>query len=333
MGWVFLCRYALGREVRRPAWVACLALLYFTAALPASADRSSPSARSTARIEILTCEEIPRALELVRATLRVSAGPRSVALADLRCGAFRPDSANVLYLNGLEETGTLSARESRTVHAVFPRNAAHSECRCVVEGDFQLATLGDFREAPQEWDKPAVQYEIGPVEGLGGNDPVALPLRRERVVIPGTIVRSGPGHRHPALGTLADGDTIRVYAVASGWKEIRGLHEGWIPADASTAGSPVIPELRASLAELQRRIRGGDAASLCALPPGDFSDLIFSWQPERGRALLHPPWHELKRGERDAFRRYALDCFGIAELGILGDSRLAESSETKTSVP
>lgn len=333
MGWVFLCRDALGREALRPLWAAGLALLYLAAGLPASADRSSAGSRSAPRIEILACEEVPRALELVRATLRVSAGPRPVALAGLRCGAFRPDTSNVLFLNGLEETGILSARESRTLHAVFPRNAAHSECRCVMEGPFQLATLGDFREAPQDWDEPAVQYEIGSLEGSDGNDPIDLPLRRERVVIPGTIVRSGPGHRHPALGTLADGDSVRVYAVASGWKEVRGLYQGWIPADASTSGNPAIPALRGSLAELQRRIRGGDAASLCALPPGDFSDLIFSWQPERGRALLHPPWHELKRDERDAFRRYALDCFGIAELGVLGDSRLAESPDAKGRVP
>ena len=114
---------------------------------------------SIPHVEILSCNEVARAIELARIRIRLTAGAGAVSLSDLQCGAFRPGTSNVLFLNPVEEQGTLAPRESRQLHAVFPRNAAHSECRCVMPGAFRMGSLGDFEGAMWET-----------VSGLGDRD-------------------------------------------------------------------------------------------------------------------------------------------------------------------
>ncbi len=273
---------------------------------------------SSPRIDIARCTEVPRAPDLVRAEVIVTTGARALAVADLSCGAFRPKSRNVLFLNGVEEGGEVPPHSERTLHSVFPKDTAHSECRCLVAGAFRLAPPAPWTEAAVGTSESAapVTFDTSP--------PKMGPfLRRERVVIPGTVVREGPSLRDSAVGTLPEAGHVRVYAVSKGWKEVRGLVDGWVPADATSPDLSAGGELRDALSELARHVRDENQVGLCTVPRRHFDALVFAWQPQHARASLHPAWESLDPAEQNLFRRYAGECFGVTELRVIGGGHLA----------
>ncbi|NNL84903.1 MAG: hypothetical protein HKP27_04580 [Myxococcales bacterium] len=186
--------------------VAVAATIIATAVL-AEAPLDSP------RIELLRCGEVPRAPGLVRAEVLVTTGAQPLSIDALSCGAFRPRSRNVLFLNSMEEEGEIPARSVRTLHAVFPRDTAHSECRCLMAGAFRMAPPSEWAEASAPGSEIDASVEIDPRPPKRGHL-----LRWERIVVPGALVRSGPGLRHPAMGTLPETGNVRIYAVHKGWK-------------------------------------------------------------------------------------------------------------------
>jgi hypothetical protein len=270
------------------------------------------------QIELLGCGEIPRAPGLVRAEVLVTTGAQPFAIDALSCGAFRPRSRNVLFLNSMEEEGEIPARSVRTLHAVFPRDTAHSECRCLMAGAFRMAPPSDWTEAGTPGSETGARVEVDPRPPKEGR-----PLRWERIVVPGALVRSGPGLRHAAMGTLPENGNVRIYAVHKGWKEVRGLVDGWIPADATSPERSAGAELQGVLADIARHVRSGDQAALCSVQRDRFDDLVFAWQPEHARASLHPTWESLDRDAQGHFQHYATQCLGITELHVIGKDRLA----------
>ncbi len=275
---------AVQLAVRR---IGLAALVVGLAAAPAAA--LPPELEGRLDVEVLSCAPHPTGPGLLRAEVELRTGATEVRLPGLRCGAFVPGTDDVLFLSRVPSPERLPPQTSRSFLSVFPGDARHDECRCVVDDLSRLREVPRFEpEAPPEDPRAPDPPRGGETPDLDPQDPSLIPLleawlgvelpgdrpraslptaeptpppppdppaadvlRRERVLVPRAAMRRGPG-RGPETGSVAAGDAVDVIALEAGWKWIRvpdTRQEGWIPDDASTSDLDAPDRLAAALAE------------------------------------------------------------------------------------
>ena len=285
-----------------------------------------PQLRGRIEIKVVSCEPAPGGDRLMRAEVELRTGSTEVEIGDLQCGAFRRGSDRALFLNPVPAPRRLPPDSLEQLVAYFPFDARHEECRCTVNevrsvvADAPLREPGEpealeLTELLHRWSLRAASEAAPLSEGA---------LRRERLLAPSVTLRAGPGAQHPSLAELGTGGSVDVLGVRGGWKWVRvptSRVQGWIPDDASTSDL-VAPERVAAVLGVLRAAQGGqDLAGaeppgpICsAISPGDLRDLVFAFLPELHAVYVTSLWHSLAEPDRNAFQRFATECYGVTRI-------------------
>ena len=357
----------MARRVPGPVRVSlALACALGIASAAAVTEDLPPSLRGHLDVEVERCAPGPAGSRLLEATVRVTTGNAEIRLPELHCGAFVPGSDEVLFLNAVEGRIRVPARSTRRFTALFPGDARHTECRCVVADVRRLDDAGDgWREiddwATELWDRFAPERDREPraerrraprlFAGRGaptGAGPDETPdaiatqdvaararfpfslaprLRREWIVRPELALRDAPDGE--ANGPrLAPGDGVDVLALRRGAKQVRidSGESGWIDADAATPAMRPSTSVEQALDALATRGHADDA-SFCRDRSDALQPLVFALLPEDRTAYVTSEWFLLEPRHQDAFQAWTRDCYGIARIVDVGEGALLRSHD------
>ncbi len=303
--------------------------------------------RGRVAIEVARCRPVGRSDALLEAEVSVRANETSIALPGLHCGAY-DDAGEPFFLTPVTGRLSLRANGAQRFTVRFSADATHRECGCTLRDVRALAGEGAndaFGELDAEFDalvadlardeaaptnatvvSPAAIPEAPPVAGEAGpltEEPLlsfAAPvLRYERMLAPNAPLRAEPSAKAAITGIAPPGARIAVDRIERGWKLARtpdGL-AGWLPSDASTADIAAPERMGERLAPLHRALAPGASTSeaLCAsLERSALSDLVAAWQIHERAVYVHPLWYALAAEDRDAFQRWAADCYSATRV-------------------
>ena len=272
----------------------------------------------------------------------------------------------MLFLNAVDAGIRVPARSTRRFTALFPGDARHTECRCVVADVRRLDDAGDgWREiddwANELWERlvpepdrerraerrrPARVFagrgtpsEAAPDETPGSPPAedvaarsrfpfsVAPRMRREWIVRPELALRDAPDGE--ANGPrLAPGDAVDVLALRHGAKQVRidSGESGWIDADAATPAMRPTASVEQALDALATLGHAQDA-SFCRDRSDALQPLVFALLPEDRTAYVTSEWFLLEPRHQDAFQAWTRDCYGIARIVDVGQGALLRSHD------
>ncbi len=144
-------------------------------------------------------------------------------------------------------------------------------------------------------------------------------LRYERMLAPNAPLRAEASSRAAITGVAPPGARIAVDRIERGWKLARtadGL-AGWLPSDAATADVGAPERMAERLAPLHRALAPGASTSeaLCAsVERSALADLVAAWRIHERAVYVHPLWYALAAEDRDAFQRWAADCYSATRV-------------------
>lgn len=299
---------------------ACCVALAASAAF-ARAPELPADLRGRVDVKVKRCRPIGRGDALLEATVRVRARETALELPPLQCGAYGEDGAP-FFLAPVTESLRLRARASEEFTVRFAADARHRECGCTFR---DVRALADDRDA-----ESAELADEGATPDVAANAPepltselpllIAPPkLRWERMLAAHVALREAPSASAASLGAQPMGARLAVDRIERGWKLARtsdGL-TGWLPADASTPDIGAPERMGERLAPLREALRPSASTSkaLCSsLRQDTLGDLVAAWRLDERAVYVRAVWFALEREDRDAFERYAAECYGVARV-------------------